>query len=79
MVLCKAQERCVFRSLVRNDRSEPFDLISISKSISKPNFIFFRIHLLFFGWGKTTIFYETEFSDQDIFFSPEKIAKKSKK
>jgi hypothetical protein len=69
MMICKAQERCVL--------CKPLNLISISKSISKPNFIFFEIHLLFF-WieGKPLFLDEPEFSNQIIFSSTEKIAKK---
>jgi hypothetical protein len=53
------------------------NLISISKSISKPNFIFFGIHLLFFWIGRKPLFLdEPEFSKQANFSSPEKIAKK---
>jgi hypothetical protein len=43
---------CALRSII-NFKLEmtdpPFNLISISKSINKPNFIFFRICLVFFG------------------------------
>jgi hypothetical protein len=54
-------------------------MLSVTKSISKLNFIFFRIHLLFF-WigGKPSFLDELEFSDQVIFSSLEKIAKKYK-
>jgi hypothetical protein len=49
----------------------------ISKSISKPNFIFFEIHLLFFWIGeKPSFLEEPEFSDQVIFSSAEKNSKK---
>jgi hypothetical protein len=66
---------------VRNDRSKSLNLISISKSISKPNFIFFLKFICYFflDRGKTDIFWWTRFLDRVIFSSSEKITKNSKK
>jgi hypothetical protein len=55
MVFCKTQEHCVFCAPllieVRNNRSELFNLISVSKSISKPKFIYFLENFVIF-WSE---------------------------
>jgi hypothetical protein len=55
MVFCKTQEHYVFCAPllieVRNNRSELFNLISVSKSISKPKFIYFLENFVIF-WSE---------------------------
>jgi hypothetical protein len=75
-VLCKAQEHCVLCTLLLI-LSQKWSIQTVKSNIQTKLYIFFVIHLLFF-WigGKPSFFDESKFSDQVIFSSSEKIAKK---
>ena len=62
MVLCKAKtilasRICLHDYKIKNDRSEPLNLIFILETSLRPNFMFFRIFLLFFWRGKNELSY----------------------
>jgi hypothetical protein len=70
---------CALRSII-NFKSEMIDPNRSIQSISKPNFISFGIHLLFFWIGvKSSFLDEPEFSDQIIFLLTRKNSKKNLK
>jgi hypothetical protein len=65
---------------VKNDLSEPFNILCISNYCRKSNIVFFEIFLLFFWVGrKLSLLDDPKSSNQTTFSWPKKIVKKFKK